>query len=424
VGTRPPRDPKYLLSLALASVVILVGGWLIRPRATPAAPVALLTEVDLAQLARRDQRRSLDSMTSYFAGVADDVKSSVVRVPELSASGIVWSPQRVITTRVSGTAPVSVRLDAETRVAHPDRWGPNLPLATLTLRGEREWAPATPATVPPGPGDWVVAVWRSDDAAVFVTGTYLERAPLDCRFGMAQEIVASLPLTEKMAGGGLFDLDGHLLALILPCGERVAALASTSIAGLLAQDATIPESIDARYGLVVSPRTPEEAPYFAGADGVLVREVVREQSGDLAGFVAGDLIVAVNGNAVSSVEDLAPVLTSPAEITVRRAFRRVVLALTGLTSEVRRGTPSADAGLVWESAPRSFAVDGVVAESRAARGAIEPGDRIVRIDYVQPRSLENVERLLRARADSPVLLEIERGDRRLVRWLPPEDARE
>jgi S1-C subfamily serine protease len=426
VAPRRP-DAKYLLVLSTASVVILVGGWLVRPSSTPEAPVALLTEADLSQLARLAERRSLDGTAEYFAGVAHDVQPSIVRVTDLHASGIVWEPDRLVTVRLPVSrppSPVGVHLDADKRLTDATRWGPNLPLATLAVRDRPAWTPVTRAAQLPKAGEWVVAVWRTGEGAVFAPGSYVERAPLHCWLPSAHEIATTVPLLPTMAGGGLFDLDGRLLAVILPCGERLAALAVASVAELLSRAATIEQQIHARFGLVVSRPPPEAAGYFAEADAVIVREVRPQQTGDDAGFIAGDWIVAVNGSAVSGVDDLAPALTVAVEITVRRARREIDLAVPPTAGSAERDAAASDLGLMWEPAPRGFAIDDVAAESRAARAGLRPGDRIVRVDYAEPRSLDDLRRRLRARETATVLIEIERDSRRIALWLPPENARE
>jgi membrane-associated protease RseP (regulator of RpoE activity) len=66
----------------------------------------------------------------------------------------------------------------------------------------------------------------------------------------------------------------------------------------------------------------------------------------------------------------------------------------------------------WESLPRTFTIDAVRPGSREQRAGLQPGDQLLRLDQVEPRTLDQVKR--RLRAPTPVLAEIARGRRRLA----------
>jgi membrane-associated protease RseP (regulator of RpoE activity) len=55
-----------------------------------------------------------------------------------------------------------------------------------------------------------------------------------------------------------------------------------------------------------------------------------------------------------------------------------------------------------------------VPDSPAAVAGVEPGDRLVRIDHAAPRSLAQIQRIFADTQTVPVLLDIERGERRLA----------
>jgi hypothetical protein len=81
VDLPPAQSRKYIAILALIACLILGGGWLLRPREIPNSPAPLPSERELALLARRAERRSLDGMATYFAVTAGDVESSIVHLP-------------------------------------------------------------------------------------------------------------------------------------------------------------------------------------------------------------------------------------------------------------------------------------------------------------------------------------------------------
>ncbi|MDH4065368.1 MAG: PDZ domain-containing protein [Acidobacteriota bacterium] len=416
------RSPKYIAILALASSAILTVGWLARPRELAQSPPPLPSENELAQLARRAERRSLDSMTTYFAVTADDVESSIVRLPALGASGVVWNDDVIVTSPLAQTPAdvLPVSLASSEGSVRPAIWGPRLPLAVMSAGGGVSGVrPASRATSSPEPGGWVLAVWRADRERAFAPGTYLQTTSVTCDHTRLEELVSSLALNRMMAGGGLFDIDGNLLAVVLPCGGRFAAIATSSIASILARANSFEQRVLARYGLAIGALAEEEQRYFKVKSGVIVREVWIGHRGDRAGLVPGDIIEAVNGTAIDTPNDL-PALAGPPDpkglaLTVRRGAKTLTLAISANATEAADTGPAVPAtGLVWESPSDSFAIDAVAPGSPAAAAGIEAGDRLVRIDHAEPRNLAEVQRVLATRTKSPVLLEIERDGRRLA----------
>ena len=76
-----------------------------------------------------------------------------------------------------------------------------------------------------------------------------------------------------MAGGGVFDLDGRLLGVIIPCSGRFVAVDSESIEMLLRQGRTVESRLLGRYRLRLGPLTDEEVEYYGSGEGAVVREV-------------------------------------------------------------------------------------------------------------------------------------------------------
>jgi S1-C subfamily serine protease len=217
----------------------------------------------------------------------------------------------------------------------------------------------------------------------------------------------------------VFDIDGSLLAVILPCGGRLAAIATSSIAEILKESDTSEQRLLARYGLVLDALADDEAAYFKIDSGVVVREVWTGYRGDEAGVMAGDVIDALNGAVVATPGDLSA-LTGPSggqalALRVRRGSKTLTISLSGDdASPVPDTRATHGAGLVWESPPKPYRIDTVIPGSRAAMAGIEPGDRLVRIDHAEPRNLAQVQRIFADGKALPVLLEIERDDRRLA----------
>jgi S1-C subfamily serine protease len=69
-------------------------------------------------------------------------------------------------------------------------------------------------------------------------------------------------------------------------------------------DLDIPGSERPRLGVTVQPLTPQLAGYFGAKEGILVASVTDDSPAARAGLKAGDVIVSVNGQNVSSRADL------------------------------------------------------------------------------------------------------------------------
>jgi C-terminal processing protease CtpA/Prc len=71
-----------------------------------------------------------------------------------------------------------------------------------------------------------------------------------------------------------------------------------------------------------------------------------------------------------------------------------------------------------ESAPKTYRIESVLPDGPAARAGIQPGDRLVRINRAEPRNAEQVMRAMTAATRGPLLLEIERDQRRIAVVIP------
>lgn len=412
-------SPKYLAVLAVAACLILGLGWLIRPREVQNTPAPLPTENELAQLARRTERRALDGMTQYFAGTANEADASLVHLPEVGASGVAWNDRTIV------TAPIHRRDAGTIRVQWPfgearqnlTTWGPGVPLAAVAARGLSGLGRIRLAASLPEPGGWIVAVWRAGQDRRFVPGSFVQSAPVSCGGTPVEEIVSSLALHRTMSGGGLFDPDGGLLAVILPCGERFAAVTAQSVDAILKKAATDSQLTVARFGIVFGTMTAEQRASLRIDRGVLVQTVWAGHRGDEAGLRAGDVVFDLNETPVASAPDLTALLARLVEqevtLRVRRGPQTLMVALGG-ADRTRAASDQAGAGVVWASPTAGYRVDAVGSGSRAGKAGLESGDRVLRLNYREPQSLAQVQRLLADESGPPVLLEIARDDRRLA----------
>jgi hypothetical protein len=66
------------------------------------------------------------------------------------------------------------------------------------------------------PGTSVVAVWRTASGCAFAPGYLTTAASLSADQAPAAALSSTVTLTRDTEGGALFDLDGHLIAMIVP----------------------------------------------------------------------------------------------------------------------------------------------------------------------------------------------------------------
>jgi S1-C subfamily serine protease len=217
-----------------------------------------------------------------------------------------------------------------------------------------------------------------------------------------------------MAGGGLFDLDGALVAVILPCGEGHAALSPPTVSRLIREGRSLEGQLLSHYGLRTAPVAEALGSHLGVERGALVSEVWTDHVAADAGLRPGDVIVGLGEHEVGSPQDLQPLLLPPElgmrVVRVRRGRRTVEVDLSA-----RPGAPAApeseDHGLRLASGPAGFPIGSVSPGSRADEAGLRTGDQIIRVENVEPRSASELRRALARRR--PAFVEVERGERRL-----------
>jgi serine protease Do len=360
-------------------------------------------------------------MREFFAGVATDLAPAVVRLPSVGRSGVVWSAERVVTARLAWRFPAVVTVAAPNGDvgAYANVAGPHLPLAgmqTPELPGR-----AQPRNRPTGsvePGEWVLAAWQSETGFAFAPGTYVGTATRSCGELKVEELLTSLPIRPTMLGGGVFDLDGTLVGLLLRCDDDDVVVTTQSVARLLAFGETRGSRVRARWGLHVEPLSPVEAFSLGIGNGLLVHQIWERYPGETAGLRPGDILTELDGVALETVEDLR-ILDGDAapnqevfSLEARRGVDTLTVALPARGIDLALATQQpASAGLVWDQAPSGHQIASVLPGSRAAEAGIEPGDWLVRVDHLEPTSLEAAQAMLADERAAPVFVELARDGR-------------
>lgn len=470
----PPENRRYIVTLAGAAAAILVLGVLLRPAPVDDEPLPPPpSQAELSRLTRITQRRSLEAMKDYFSAVATDADRSVVRLRMLGRSGVVWAPGQVVTARLEPRFPPTTTVSGDDgELGVPLAAGaPHLPVALLDVPETGEFVPVRRRPIENlDPGAWTVFVTDRHGAG-FSPATYVEIAEAQCEGRRVRDVVTSVALGPELAGAGLFDLDNNLLAVVLPCGPRFVAVTAEDVAALAEEAATVRSRIAQRYGMTLDAVTSEETGHLGVPFGLFVRDVWNGELADAIGLRPGDVVISINAELILDVDQLAPLIDgsmrraaaatggegdeaaaseasgdsavpdeAPADEALAEEVEEVSadgdggeflelgvvrdgdtlvldlpmdpLASVGLDAAVP------DGGLVWDDPGRGYRLDDVRPGTAAARAGLRPGDRLLRIDGTAPETLDAVRDALSADRDMPVLLELERGARRMAVLLP------
>lgn len=315
---------------------ILVAGWWLRPRDIPDSPPPVPSESELKELTRQTQRRSLDNITAYFAGLAADVSASLAYVPAADRTALAWDGEQTLTGPLSPPFDQGVVIRSASGERRADAvWSRRLPVSLLTSA----WAPRPlpRAPVMPTMGQWLLAVWQTRDGPAFGATNFQQATASVCGPVEVRELAVTMRLTPAMVGGALFNLDRELVAVILPCGDRVAAIAPSSVDELVARAASVQERVLARHGLLLDALSAEERLQLPGVDGLVVREVSTGSTADAAGVQPGDVLERIDDVAIGGIDDVRPLVGTrgePVTLQLRRgAKKKVTVTLTAAASQ-------------------------------------------------------------------------------------------
>lgn len=169
------------------------------------------------------------------------------------------------------------------------------------------------------------------------------------------------------------------------------------------------------------------AVFMAGADipnlevPAVIGEVIEGSTAEKAGLVAGDRIVAVDGEAADTWKEVSlELMTSvdrPVALTVLRGEERFGATVT---PQQLPGENIGDlAGLVPQLLPTVTTVE---ADSPAAAGGLRAGDQIRRVDGKPVPSVDDFVAYVSARAGRVIQLEVMRGSRTLELPVTPREV--
>jgi serine protease Do len=278
-------------------------------------------------------------------------------------------------------------------------------------------------------GDWIVAVGTPWGLEGTVTAGVITAVPAPGGSNpLASLLQTDAALGHGFMGGPLVAMSGELVGLATRLGDEgigyalPAAIARKVYVELLEKGrvsrpwlGAITQQLSADLARVFGART---------AEGLLVADVLPESPAAAAGLRSGDVLVEINGRAVSSRSQLERTvsLLSPGDsvrLTIRRAARELVLSMRlgeePVEWEARPDLIRARRLLGMDVRPVTPATGAVVVEvdgdSPADLVGIEPGDVIREIDRKAVRNIADFQSIARRLRDGDdVLVLVQRAD--------------
>ncbi|OFV95120.1 MAG: hypothetical protein A3F68_10640 [Acidobacteria bacterium RIFCSPLOWO2_12_FULL_54_10] len=380
-------DKRYLALLVLIALLILaVGNWL-RPRQQVAE--FAISEAERLRLQFLAQQRSLRDFTSYFERVAGSLGVHLVRLIEPNTSGLVWQGNRVLVPGLprNHSSIFTLRSERFEQQASPSLVVPGLPISILESRSSQGFqAVRGDDTSALKPGAWVLLMTRQEDGSTgYSPGFFSSVSTATCGDNYVKEIATSLPLDASMLGGGLFDLEGHFLGMVLQCGPRLVAISVNSIYFWLQLASRSSERLLQDYGIRLLSLNARSSAHFQQTEGALISEVWKGSPAEMVGLVPGDIIIswdAVPVQKPDNVYTLQP--KSPGEvlnIEIIRGQRVLKLTLEAISGGWwSRASSTAALGLQLELPEAGYLIESTEPGSPAQSVGLQAGDRVVMID--------------------------------------------
>ena len=404
-------DPKYIAVLAASCLLILLAGALVRPAGQrDGGPPAVAA--DLLQSERIVQRREVDQIADYFSYVASQVEDSVVLLGATKQSGVVWQAGEVVTAARLGpfpgrdrTAFGSREVELATRLA-----APHLPWVVLEAPPDAPVSDRRPVRLY-ARGAWVLGAWRSTDGGLrYAVGNQFGVSLRRCGQIELAEVQTNLDFGSMQPGAGIFSVDAGLVAVALDCSGTLVAAEVGALSSQARAEDTFTDQLMARFGMRAGAASPAEHEFFGRERGVLIRETWWGYRAHQAGLLPGDIILALDGFPVASLDDLRnlvlPVSREVHELLVWRAREELAVRLLA-----RAATEAAGAAHGFVGDEGGLPIKSVIPGSLAERAGALPGDRLLAVNQREPGGFGDLEAALGSGGGGPFHLVFERRGR-------------
>jgi len=192
---------------------------------------------------------------------------------------------------------------------------PRTDVALIKVDGRNDFPYVKFAEKSPRIGDWVLAVGNPFGLGGTVTAGIVSARGRDIGAGPYDDFIQiDAPVNRGNSGGPTFDVDGSVIgvntAIFSPSGGSVGiafAIPAETVKSVVAQLKDKGVVTRGWIGVQIQPVTADIADSLGlnGTQGALVAEPQDDSPAGKAGIQAGDVITAVNGNAVRDARDLA-----------------------------------------------------------------------------------------------------------------------
>jgi serine protease Do len=291
---------------------------------------------------------------------------------------------------------------------------PRTDLALIKVEGRNDFPYVKLAEGAPRIGDWVLAVGNPFGLGGTVTAGIVSARGRDIGAGPYDDFIQiDAPVNKGNSGGPTFDVDGNVIgvntAIFSPSGGSVGiafAIPAPTVKSVVAQLKDNGKVTRGWMGVQIQPVTAEIADSLGmkTAEGALVSEPQANSPAAKAGILAGDVITAVNGNAVKDARDLAKQIAgmapgSSVKLTVMRKGEEKSISVSlgelpnqreakaatpdsanpGATDVPRLGLTVAPAGQVAGSGSEGVVVTDVDPNGIASDQGFKTGDVILEV---------------------------------------------
>jgi serine protease Do len=212
--------------------------------------------------------------------------------------------------------------DGKTYTAKVIGTDPRTDIALIKVEGRSDFPYVHLAEKSPRVGDWVLAVGNPFGLGGTVTAGIVSARGRDIGAGPYDDFIQiDAPVNKGNSGGPTFDVDGNVIgvntAIFSPSGGSVGiafAIPAPTVKSVVAQLKDNGKVTRGWIGVQIQPVTAEIADNLGlkAPQGALVSEPQENGPAAKAGIMAGDVITAVNGNAVKDARDLAKQIGSMA----------------------------------------------------------------------------------------------------------------
>ncbi|MBG98999.1 MAG: hypothetical protein CMN58_01490 [Solibacterales bacterium] len=414
-------DRKYIALLAAVAGIILVLGTWARPRPRQDDAPPMPSPVESMRLQRMTQLRNIQGMTNLFLDAATHASRHLVWLPDSRSTALIWDINGTVLAATSKlNLPEITLVNTAEQLQTEARRGaisPTSPLGSLRVGTDDTFQPVQQVSLDVlSMGDWLVAVAKQENGShTFAPGVYGGSSPVLCGESNFQEIAYTVNFSELMLGGGLFDLNGFLVGVIVRCNDRLIAIAASDVPAELKKIESLESQLLARYGFRVDVSVTSEDTKNSW-QGVRVTEVWVGEAADLAGIRPGDHITELNETEVEMVDDLFPLVLPTTqeniELRGRRRGKKVNFVLSsGNDTTIAAPAKQMVSGIGFDTPRKGVPIDFVIPNSPAARAGLQSNDVVLWIDDRSPVSTRNLLRLLNSSSKTARQVVAERNGR-------------